>query len=80
MPSKPPAMLKSQPTNTRREKKKKKKNHPREHCHAILGVFISDLTWGKAAECERFLPSAHQTQMQQNLTRRVMDLSVEQHE
>lgn len=44
MPSKPPAMLKSQPTNTCREKKK---NHPREHCHAILGGFISDFAWGK---------------------------------
>lgn len=25
----------------------KKKNHPREHCHAILGGFISDFAWGK---------------------------------
>lgn len=41
MPSKPPAMLKSQSTNTCL------KNHSREHCHAILGGFISDLTWRK---------------------------------
>lgn len=47
MPSQPPAMLKSQPANTCLWKKKKKRSHSREHCHAILGGFISDLTWGK---------------------------------
>lgn len=30
-----------------KKKKQKKRSHSREHCHAILGGFISDLTWGK---------------------------------
>lgn len=55
------AMLKSQPTNTCLE------NHSREHCHAILeqGGSTQTLYLRKAAKREYFLPSAHQTQMQQ---------------
>lgn len=66
MPSKPPAMLKSQPTNTWFEgKKKKKKKSFQRALSRNSGRFHLRLYLGKAAKREYFLPNAHQTQMQQ---------------
>lgn len=77
MPSKPPAMLKSQPANTCLEKKKKKS---REHCHAILGGFHFRLYLGESSQACMLPPHCSPDANAANLTWRVMDLSVEHHE
>lgn len=74
MPSKPSAMLKSQPANT------KKKIIPERSVTQVTEGFISDFSWGKQPSMNTssltFWPYANAA----NWTQGVMDLSVEQHE
>lgn len=80
MPSKPPAMLKSQPTNTCLGGEKKEKKQPREQSHATLGGgqggggFISDFTCGEGSQACTLPPQRSPDANAAILTWRVMDL------